>query len=212
MVTVREDNRRLIRAALIHDNGEVLLVCRSTDKKIEETGIENRFGEGPDRIRQAPEKKRGTKRYDKVVEKIGQLKERNQRIARRYAITVVKNDHGVATTLIRQWKEEKHHPGVYVLRSNRTGLTEMRFFDIFSVLADIEDAFQGHKLGTGLTADLSSKAPRLGRPSLYYCSCLSHTPDHQVHPEKPKDLRRPPSLTPSRENHKDRSLKDIVLT
>ncbi|WP_028895882.1 hypothetical protein [Syntrophorhabdus aromaticivorans] len=151
MVTVREDNRRLIRAALIHDNGEVLLVCRSTDKKIEERGIENRFGEGPDRIRQAPEKKRGTKRYDKVVEKIGQLKERNQRIARRYAITVVKNDHVVATTLIRQWKEEKHHPGVYVLRSNRTGLTEMRFFDIFSVLADIENAFQGHEVGIRTT-------------------------------------------------------------
>ena len=128
MITVREDNHRLIRAALVHDKGEVMLVCHSTDKEIKETGIENRFErrfeEGLGRIHEALEKRRGTKRYDKVMEKIGRLKERNRRIARRYDITVVKNDHDVVEALTWQRKEEKHYPGVYVLRSNRTDLTE----------------------------------------------------------------------------------------
>jgi transposase len=154
MVTVRKDNHRLIRAALVHDKGEVMLVCHSTDKEIKETGIgnrfERRFEEGLGRIRQALEKKRGTKRYDKVMEKIGRLKERNRRIARRYDITVVKNDHDVVTALTWQRKEEEHYPGVYVLRSNRTDLTETQFFDIFSMLTDIEDAFRSMKSELGL--------------------------------------------------------------
>ena len=122
--------------------------------QIKETGIENRFErrfeEGLGRIRQALEKKRGTKRYDKVMEKIGRLKERNRRIARRYDITVVKNDHDVVTALTWQRKEEEHYPGVYVLRSNRTDLTETQFFDIFSMLTDIEDAFRSMKSELGL--------------------------------------------------------------
>jgi transposase len=154
MVTVREDNRRLIRAALVHDAGEAMLICHSTDKEIKETGIENRFEhrfeEGLGRIHRALEKKHGTKRYDKVMEKIGRLKERNRRIARRYEITVTKNDKDLATAVTWQRKNEEHHPGVYVLRSNRTDLTETQFFDIFSLLTDIEDAFRSMKSELGL--------------------------------------------------------------
>jgi len=46
-------------------------------------GFEHRFEEGLNRIHTALDKKRGTKRYEKVVEKIGCLKERYKRIARR---------------------------------------------------------------------------------------------------------------------------------
>jgi Transposase len=154
MVTVREDNRRLIRAALVHDAGEATLICHSTDKEIKETGIENRFErrfeEGLGRIHKALEKKHGTKRYDKVMEKIGRLKERCRRIARRYEITVAKNDHAIVTAVTWQRKDEEHHPGVYVLRSNRADLTETQFFDIFSMLTDIEDAFRSMKSELGL--------------------------------------------------------------
>jgi transposase len=154
MVTVREDNRRLIRAGLIRDAGEATLICHSTDKEIKEAGIENRFErrfeEGIGRVAQALGKKHGTKRYDKVMEKIGRLKERNRRIARRYEITVAKNDREVVTAVTWQRKSEEHHPGVYVLRSNRTDLTETQFFDLFSLLTDIEDAFRSMKSELGL--------------------------------------------------------------
>jgi transposase len=154
MVTVREDNRRVIRAALIHEGDEATLVCHSTDKEIKETGIENRFErrfeEGLGRIRQALEKKHGMKRYDRVLEKIGRLKERNRRIARRYEITVTKNDKDLATAVTWQRKNEEHHPGVYALRSNRLDLDETQFFDIFSLLTDIEDAFRSMKSELGL--------------------------------------------------------------
>jgi len=70
--------------------------------------------EGLNRIHTALGKKHGTKRYEKVVEKIGRLKERYKRIARRYEITVTKNDN-LAMAVTWQHKKEEHHPGVYAL-------------------------------------------------------------------------------------------------
>lgn len=154
MVTVREDNRRLIRAVRIHTADEVTLLCHSTDKEIKETGIQNRFErrfeEGLNRIHTALDKKHGTKRYEKVIEKIGRLKERYKRIARRYEVTVTKNDHDMATAVTWQRKKVENHPGVYALRSNRLDFTEQQFFDIFSMLTDIEDAFRSMKSELGL--------------------------------------------------------------
>jgi transposase len=164
MVTVREDNRRLICAALLYDAGEATLVCHSTDKELKETGIENRFEarfeEELAKVHAALGKKGGTKRYEKVVEKIGRLKERYRRIGRRYEITVTKNerdpaavtkkDRDLATAVTWQRKSEEAHPGVYLLRSNRLDLTEKEFFDLFAMLTDIEDAFRSMKSGLGL--------------------------------------------------------------
>jgi len=99
MITVREDKRRLIRAALAKgpDDDEITLHCHSTDKEIKEKGIRNlfesRFEEELDKVRNALSKKHGTKLYDKVVEKIGRLKERYKRVSRHYEITVTKDEN-----------------------------------------------------------------------------------------------------------------------
>ena len=153
MVTVREDNRRCIRAGIIRTDGEATLCCHSTDKEIKETGIQNRFEkrfeEELTKVHNALNKKHGTKNYNKVIEKIGRLKERYKRIARRYEITVTKNDN-LAIAVTWQHKKEEHHPGMYALRSNRLDFTEQEFFDIFSMLTDIEDAFRSMKSELGL--------------------------------------------------------------
>ena len=153
MVTIREDNRRCIRAGIIRNEDEAMLVCHSTDKEIKETGIQNRFEkrfeEELTKVYHALNKKHGTKTYDKVIEKIGRLKERYKRIARRYEITVTKNG-SLAISVTWQKKPEEHYPGMYVLRSNRIDFTEQEFFDIFSMLTDIEDAFRSMKSELGL--------------------------------------------------------------
>jgi len=152
MVIVREDNRRCIRAGIIRTD-EATLVCHSTDKEIKETGItsrfERRFEEELAKVHNTLNKKHGTKNYDKVIEKIGRLKERYKRIARRYEITVIKNDNP-ATSVTWQRKTEEHHAGMYTLRTNRLDFTEQEFFDIFSMLTDIEDAFRSMKSELGL--------------------------------------------------------------
>lgn len=155
MVTVREDARRLIRAAVVRDTDEITLYCHSTDKEHKEAGITNRFGqrfeEALGKVRDALSRKHGTKRYDKVLEKIGRLKERFRRVARRYEITVEKDTkQNLATALRWERKEQPDHCGVYSLRSNRVDFTEQAMFDIFSMLTDIEDTFRSMKSELGL--------------------------------------------------------------
>jgi transposase len=155
MVTVREDARRLIRAALVQGAAEVTLYCHSTDKEIKEEGIKNRFErrfeEALGKVRDALSKKHGTKRYDKVLEKIGRLKERFRRVARRYEISVATDDvKNVATAIQWERKEQPDRCGVYCLRSNRLDFKEQEMFDIFAMLTDIEDTFRSMKSELGL--------------------------------------------------------------
>jgi len=155
MVTVREDARRLIRAALARGADEVVLYCHSTDKEIKEKGIKNRFEQrfeaAIEKVKGALGKKHGTKRYDKVLEKIGRLKERFRRVARRYEISVAKDDaKNVATAIHWERKEQPDRCGVYCLRSNRLDFKEQEMFDIFAMLTDIEDTFRSMKSQLGL--------------------------------------------------------------
>jgi transposase len=165
MVTVREDNRRCIHAGIIRTDNEATLICHSTDKEIKETGIQNRFEkrfeEELTKVHNTLNKKHGTKNYGKVLEKIGRLKERYKRIARRYEITVTKNEN-LATSVTWQRKQEEHYPGMYTLRSNRLDLTEQEFFNIFSMLTDIEDAFRSMKSELGLRPVYHQKEHRTG--------------------------------------------------
>ena len=98
MVRFREDGQIVIKGGLIHnqDTQEVELYCHSTAKEAKEEGIRSRFeGRFEDEIKKLQaglQKKNGIKGYDKVIEKIGRLKERFRRVARRYEINVFKQD------------------------------------------------------------------------------------------------------------------------
>lgn len=156
MVKVREDDRRLVQAAS-HRNtaGEMEVYCHSSAKDIKEKGIktrfEKRFEAGLANVQNALSKKGGTKKYDKVLEKIGRLKERYRRVARRYEIRVEKDDKsGNAINLFWSMKPIDDTSGYYVLRTSRTDLNEKEVFDIFTMLLDLEDAFRSMKSDLGL--------------------------------------------------------------
>ena len=156
-VTVREDDRRMIRAALAKgpNDDEITLYCHSTDKEVKERGIRNRFEkrfeQELEKVQKALSKRHGTKRYDKVIEKIGRLKERFKRVSRRYEITVTKDEKtDRATAVTWQRKVQEDSCGVYCLRSNRLDFKEQELFDIFAMLTDVEDAFRSMKSELGL--------------------------------------------------------------
>ena len=70
-------------------------------------------------------KKHGTKIYDKVIGKIGRLKERYKRVSRHYEITVTKDENtNRATAITWEHKEQEKPVGVYCLRSNRVDFKE----------------------------------------------------------------------------------------
>jgi hypothetical protein len=156
MIKVRENNQRVIKAAIRKNTtGELEVCCHSSAKEIKERGIktrfEKRFEDKLSEARSALHKKYGTKMYDKVLERIGRLKERCSRVARRYEINVEKDEKtGKATNIKWIMKQVDETSGYYVLRSNLEGANEKEVFDIFNMLLDLENAFRSMKSELGL--------------------------------------------------------------
>jgi transposase len=156
MVTVRQDQRRVIQAAIGRNSSEEMEVyCYSSAKEIKEKGIKTRFEKRFEAqltaVQSALCRKGGTKKYEKVLEKIGRLKQKYRRVAQRYTIGVEKDDPSKNAINIH-WsiKPMDETSGYYVLRTNRTELTEKEVFDIFTMLLDLEDAFRSMKSELGI--------------------------------------------------------------
>lgn len=168
MVTVREDNQRRIKAAVMYnpDTKEIELTCHSTAKEIKEEGIkshfEKRFEDHLKKIQAGLNKRHGIKRYEKILDKIGRLKERFKRVARRYEIKIEKEEDTDRVRAISwEYKEESNLSGFYCLRSNQLNLKDQELFNIFSMLTDIEDAFKSMKSELGLRPVYHQKEQRV---------------------------------------------------
>jgi len=84
----------------------------------------------------------------KVIERLGQLKEKFRRVARRQEITVYKQE-GTDKVRAISWERNQYpkQSGFYCLRSNKLDLKEQELFNIFTMLTDVEDAFRSMNLG-----------------------------------------------------------------
>jgi transposase len=160
LVAVKRDEKRdttLVEAGLFDNQqtDELELYCRSFDKEKKEEGIKNRFEQRYEAelltARKALSLKHGTKQYDKVVERIGRLKERYRLVSRGYSVKVEKDDQsGKAVNITWSRKKAEKTSGVYCLRTNRRDLDEQEIWDIYTLLTDIEDAFRCMKSELGL--------------------------------------------------------------
>jgi len=157
MVTVKEGKQSLVRAVLESDEKtkEVWVWCHSIQKEKKEEGIKNlfrqRFEEGLKKIEAGLTKKNGIKVYEKVIERIGRLKERYSRTARHFEIAVQKNDKDQVTSLSWSLKEDlEKTDGVYCLRTNRQGVNEQDLWDFYNTIRDVEDAFRCMKSDLGI--------------------------------------------------------------
>jgi len=150
-ILIKEDNENKIQAQQITSNGEIFLYCKSKLKQKKEQSMQSRFRQHLEHqlshIAQSIHKKGCTKNYQKVVDRIGRLKEKYKRIARFYDITIEEND-GLAKKISWHYLQEKsdqQFSGSYFLRTDRTDLTEQEIWDIYMMLNDIEAAFRAMK-------------------------------------------------------------------
>ena len=156
MVKVRENNQRIVQAGIrISPTGEIEVYCHSTAKEIKEREIkssfEKRFEDKLTELDKALDKKHGTKKYEKILEKIGRLKQKYSRVARRYEISIEKDDPtGNVTSIHWRMKQMDDTSGYYVLRSNLRDTGGKEIFDIFAMLLNVEDAFRSMKSELGL--------------------------------------------------------------
>ena len=138
----------LLNVRVENDTDNYLWV-KSEAKALKENSMYNqfaqRFEEGILGIQNGISSKGGTKKTDKVWERIGRLKEKYASVHQYYEITVRDNGKGTATGLVFEKKAEvpmEGKAGIYFLRTSLNGKEEQTLWLIYNVLREIECTFR----------------------------------------------------------------------
>jgi transposase len=147
------------------ETDELELYCHSIDKEKKEESIKTKFQQRFEdellKARNALNLKNGTKRYDKVLERIGRLKERFKLVSHGYNVSIEKDtETDKAKNITWSRKKKEKTSGVYCLRTDRKDLKEQQIWDVYTMLTDIEDAFRCMKSELGLRPVYHQKETR----------------------------------------------------
>jgi len=170
MIAVKEDDKTktvFVQAGLAtkKETDELELYCHSIDKEKKEESIKNKFQQRFEaemlKARNALHLKNGTKHYDKVVERIGRLKEKYKLVSHTYKVSIEKDtETDKAKNITWSRKKTEKTNGIYCLRTDRKDLNEQQIWDIYTMLTDIEDAFRCMKSELGLRPIYHQKETR----------------------------------------------------
>lgn len=155
------DLKDLVKAAMIKSpegNDEKWLYCESEAKAAVaaqmKQSFKKRYEEDLKKLANGLTKPKGRKKYPKVLERIGRLKEKHKRISGCYEVDVKTSEDGTLATAI-DWKviDEKMSEkltGSYFLRTNLVGMGPKELWRLYNTLRGVEDAFRFMKSSLGL--------------------------------------------------------------
>ena len=107
--------------------------------------LSQRFEEGIQNINDGISRKGGTKKLEKVYERIGRLKQKYPSIHKYYEIIVTDNGQGVATKVSHTRKSSEdaiREAGIYFLRTSLNCHDEKTLWMIYNVIREIEYTFR----------------------------------------------------------------------
>ncbi len=179
MEVIKEDASKGVKIEVkryIHEQ-EAYLLCRSEKKIAKErsmrTRVEQLFTDRLEYYRAGLTVPRRTKKYAKVVEMVGKLKEKYPRAAKLYEVEVRPEAEKPATEKSLRavdivWKKkevtydrETAREGSYVLRTDRLDLADKEIWSIYTMLGQIEYAFLCMKSSLGLRPNFHQKEERV---------------------------------------------------
>jgi transposase len=150
------------------ETGETELYCHSTKKEGKERAIQDRFStcfeEALKKLDSGLYKKGCVKNYDKVVEKLGRLKQKYSKAAKNYKVTINKQtDKATSISWERKLSPDStdSHPGVYCLRTNLDTWDESTLWRTYTMLTDLEAVFKSLKSELGLRPVFHQKTKRV---------------------------------------------------
>jgi len=130
-------------------DGDNYLWVRSHAKAEKENGMHNQFAErfeqGLRSVQNGILKKGGTKKLEKVWERIGRLKEKYPSVHQYYDIEVYDNKKGIAKELVIDKKTHVPYDkkaGVYFLRTSMDWADEKTIWTIYNAIREIEYTFR----------------------------------------------------------------------
>lgn len=134
---------------LVKNDSDNYLWVKSEAKALKENKMFDqfsaRFEEGLRGIANSISKKNGTKKIDKVHERLGRLKEKYSSIHQCYEITVTPDGKGNASSLT--FEKNENHPkitsaGIYFLRTSLNNTDEKTLWIIYNAIREIEYTFR----------------------------------------------------------------------
>jgi len=145
----RKQPIELMKVKTDKEDGYNYLWVKSKAKALKENSmnglLSQRFEEGIQSISEGINKKGGTKKLDKVYERIGRLKQKYPSVHKYYDITVSDNGKGTATGISCKHKKGEDHDkkaGIYFLRTTLDGNDEKTFWAIYNIIREIEYTFR----------------------------------------------------------------------
>ena len=160
MHVIRENESYRLEVKRHQSQNEVLLLCRSTGRIGKDQGIRGRqeklFLERLHYYHEGLSKKGHTKGYPKVLEMIGRLREKYPRASMLYEVDVQLDQTSGTRAKAILWKKRPQYEtqctfeGCYVLRTDRTELTDPQIWETYMMLSRVESAFRSLKSSLGL--------------------------------------------------------------
>ena len=151
-VEIRDKRKQPIELMKVKTNkedGDNYLWVKSKAKALKENSmnglLSQRFEEEIQSISEGINKKGGTKKLDKVFERIGRLKQKYPSVHKYYDITVSDNGKGIATKLScvhKKGEDQDKRAGIYFLRTTLNYDDEKILWDIYNIIREIEYTFR----------------------------------------------------------------------
>jgi transposase len=172
MKMIRQTDEYSLEVVRKEQEGQAMLLCRSSARKGKDFGIRNRqeqlFIERLQYYHDGLSVPRRTKLYDKVIEMIGRLREKYPRASKLYDVTVVPEGnpgkHVKATAVV--WKKREQYDqiskfdGCYVLSTDRVELSDKQIWETYVMLTRVENAFRSMKSSLGLRPNFHQNEER----------------------------------------------------
>lgn len=151
-VELTDRGKNKVKLSVFHPEGfnDTWLQVQSDQKRAKEQSMDAkliaRFLEDVEVIGAGLHKKGGTKKLEKVYERIGRVKERHHRVSGRYQITLTEKE-GKAIDL--KWEEkslpkstEDKSNGVYFIRTNYSDINQKELWSIYNTIREVEATFR----------------------------------------------------------------------
>lgn len=173
---IRETTEKAVKVEVkrFKKGQEVHLLCRSSGRKEKDRAIRTRqeqlFIERLTYFRDGLSKKGHTKRYAKVLEIIGRLREKYPRASKAFEVEVIpaaessQDKARIAQDIVWKKRDAYEHQdkldGCYLLRTDREDLSDAEIWETYVMLTRIESAFRALKSSLGLHPNFHQKEDR----------------------------------------------------
>lgn len=168
-------------------NDDQYLWVKSYAKALKENSMNGllaqRFEEGIQNINEGTCKKGGTKKLDKVHERIGRLKQKYPSVHKYYHITVTDDGNGTATGVScahKKGSDPDKREGIYFIRTSIGETNEQTLWLIYNTIREIESTFRVLKTDLDLrpiyhkTDDASMAHLHLGLLAYWLVATIRH--------------------------------------